>query len=1414
MRAALMQALEKLSIYKQDPSSFRRFAEKTRTFLYDLSRIGESATADVIERLCLKLPFADRLAWNTDRGGDLERRSLNEFGNWLCQRAMAYQNAYTIAAEQPQESQPRPKERFSIRSHAANADSNRNLSGGKAATPFYCFKCEGRHPIETCAQFKELTSKERLLFCMRHKLCLYCFGTNHTSRECKIKKHCNVTGCKHWHHVLLHDENVKPESGSNLATARCNATQIKTAVGMVQAQVYDVDGNIVLANVFLDEGNDSTLFREGFIRKLRLDGTPHTLPVDGAGGMRSKYASRRVQVRLRFFDGEEETLKGSTLPTVASPAPVLEWSALKQRWKHLQDLPLQPSGRRVDILLGSDQAYFTTTLESRIGKKFEPTAILTRLGWIVRGVLGSGLLEAVVKSHAIFAADEDVDVLVQQMKRFCDSEEFGTEHQIPGMSESEKQAVQILEAGTRRLDVGYEVPITWKTGEPNLSNNRSLAEKRMKSLLRRFYEDPIFEEDYRQAMENNFKMGYAVYVEDPSDSQPEYYLAHHGVKKGKKWRVVFDAAAKFNGRCLNDSIHSSPALQNSLTSVIIKFREGEIALASDVEAMFSRIRLRTEDSRFFRFLWNRRGETESRVCEMRRLPFGATCSPFIAIATTRRAAADFAGPSFVSKAIEHKMYVDDYLSSAKTIHLAIQEATGVQEALAAGDLHLQGWISNSVEFLNLLSVDVKASLVEERSLDGDHEEKALGVYWNPTTDVVTFKGMAAPMTLKAKVKLRELQIQGLQWTDEVTGEAEQWWKKWFETLKQLNDLEIPRCLFEREDFIVRTELHSFGDASEEAYAAVVYLRNVYVDGTVLVRHVRASTKLAPKKTISIPKLELNAALLAARLVRTVQMAFTRTIHARYLWTDSSTVRNWIRATASKYQVYVSHRIGEIQMLTEVQEWRFLPGRINPADVATRSTLGEEIFPSYWWCGVEFLQHPEDRWPADRTWMVEVEEIRPVRTNVVQCESSSLDWEKMKITVEEIPALVKLQDPFNELVRRCQEEVYSAELSCLQEGKWIPSTSSLLTLSPILGREGLIRLGGRAGRAQLPYEEIHPPVLPAGHKFTVNVVRAFHLMLKHVGTDYQISFIRQHFWIPRGREFVKKVRRECTVCRRERAKPDEHLMTELHRSRLEAGTPPFTRTACDLFGPLDVGLSRNRTAKRWGVLFKGLVTRAVYLELVTSLSSDDFLLILRRFIGLYGQPGVFHTDNGTNFVGAERELREAAEALFADPKLADFIWSKPMEWKFQPPRTPDFGSANESLVKSTKRALYRALDAEKLKLQYPSEETLRTLLYEVAGLLNGRPLTAASNDPAGFRPLTPTNFLNRVNTACPPVGHFEDALPRERYRYLQRVLNLFWDIWKKVYLQYLVSRSKWKNPKPNFAVGDAVLENDSSLRRSQ
>lgn len=164
--------------------------------------------------------------------------------------------------------------------------------------------------------------------------------------------------------------------------------------------------------------------------------------------------------------------------------------------------------------------------------------------------------------------------------------------------------------------------------------------------------------------------------------------------------------------------------------------------------------------------------------------------------------------------------------------------------------------------------------------------------------------------------------------------------------------------------IVRKELHTFGDASEEAYSAVTYVRLVYGDGSIVVRQIKAGTKLAPKKTLSVPKLELNAVLLGSRQAQFVQSSLTRKLDHRYFWTDSSTVWNWIRATAAFYQTFVSHRVGEIQVLTEPSEWRFVPGRLNPADGATRSELECEAIRPDWLEGPSFLHGPEDQWPPD------------------------------------------------------------------------------------------------------------------------------------------------------------------------------------------------------------------------------------------------------------------------------------------------------------------------------------------------------------------------------------------------------------------------------------------------------------------
>ncbi|XP_032781189.2 uncharacterized protein LOC116919325 [Daphnia magna] len=855
--------------------------------------------------------------------------------------------------------------------------------------------------------------------------------------------------------------------------------------------------------------------------------------------------------------------------------------------------------------------------------------------------------------------------------------------------------------------------------------------------------------------------------------------------------------------------------------------------------MFSRFRLAAEDTKYFCFLWRDKKSAETMIFKMERLPFGASCSPFVAIHTIQRIAEDAGIEGKIATAVRERFYVDDYLSSAATVAEAVQEASAVKNMLANADLNLQRWISNSSEFMRSLSNNVKphSNPPPFHPLGCNEEEKVLGVFWDTRSDTLSFKvaketgaeftrmdlvskvagvfdplGTASPIIVKAKIRLRELGQKGLKWADTLQGDDRRWWIQWFESLQCLNTVVMPRCLFPDHGNIINSELHTFCDASEEAYATVVFIRNIYSNGKVLIRQVKASNKLAPKKTISVPKLELNAALLGARVTWAVQGALPDQIRYRRFWTDGSTERNWIRAAAANYQVFVSNRIGEIQTITEEDEWRFVPGALNPADAATRSTLDGEAFPTAWLDGPRFLMLPEREWPIDLPWMANNEEIRASRILHATVPDPEIVWADVRVGANDIPALCKLDGTFFDLVKSCQNQAYAEEIRRLRKGKQLKSNSTLLALAPIVGPDGIIRPGGRAGRAQLPYDQLHPPLLPGKHPFSEKIVGAFHEHLKQVGTDFLLSYVRQHFWITSGRELVKKVRRNCLLCRRNRAKPCEKIMGDLPKSHLDTGSLPFTRTAIDLFGPLDIGLYRNRTAKRWSVLFTCLVTSALFLEIMPSLSATDFLLALRKFIALYRQPVIIHSDNGTNFVGAERELREAMEALHASGEVPEFLKNAGIEWSFQPPRTPNFGGAHESLVKSAKRALYNALEIESKGLHYPTEDLLRTLLYEVAGLLNTRPLTYASSDPADFRPLTPNDFLNRSPTAYPPAGTFDDAPPREHYRYLQRVLNLFWDLWKSVYLQSLAARKKWRTKQTNLAVGDVVLEINKGLGR--
>ncbi|XP_046630675.1 uncharacterized protein LOC124310754 [Daphnia pulicaria] len=441
----------------------------------------------------------------------------------------------------------------------------------------------------------------------------------------------------------------------------------------------------------------------------------------------------------------------------------------------------------------------------------------------------------------------------------------------------------------------------------------------------------------------------------------------------------------------------------------------------------------------------------------------------------------------------------------------------------------------------------------------------LGVTWRPATDVLGFRvrlaeinytragllskvaglfdplGAAAPITVKAKIRLCHLGVKGLKWEDAVIGPDREWWENYFDTMQQLKTVEFARC---------RTELDTFVDASEEACAAVCFIRNVYSDHRVIVRFIKAVTNLAPLKTVSVCKLELNAGLLGARLARFVESSLTQKITARRFWTDSSTVRNWVRALSGDYQVYVSNRIGEIQTLSDPSEWRFVPGVLNPADAATRSQLDYRAIPAWWLDGPPFLYQEETAWPQDLPWTLEKAEMFGARAHVSDVVSEKIvpfDWKTVKIAASDVPTLIRLQNDYLDLVRRCQRETYPDEISRLERGKVIRPTSTLQPLTPFLDADKVLRLGGRLSRANLPYEVLNPPILNGRHLLARAIIRAFHEQLHHSETDMVLAQVRQHFWITARRKAVKRARNECLGCRRFRPKAALQMMADVHRA---------------------------------------------------------------------------------------------------------------------------------------------------------------------------------------------------------------------------------------------------------------------------
>ena len=633
----------------------------------------------------------------------------------------------------------------------------------------------------------------------------------------------------------------------------------------------------------------------------------------------------------------------------------------------------------------------------------------------------------------------------------------------------------------------------------------------------------------------------------------------------------------------------------------------------------------------------------------------------------------------------------------------------------------------------------------------------------------------------------------------------------------------------------------FSDASEVGFGAAVYIRVVYGDAKISVSLVIAKSRVAPIRPLSIPRLELQGAVVGLRLVQDVIKSVQLPIESIIYWSDSNTVLQWIKSKKRKFHTFVANRVSEILDGSEPHQWRHVPGLENPADELSRGLLPSQLSSEQrWFNGPNFLRQSESEWPKDIAHAEPSDEDQEIKTKWVGSVETTFDHldtffqrSSKFIRVRRVLSYVqrfihrcrvkqcgevsvsKFLSPSElkaaELIclRKSQQDIFHNEIKSLKLKQTVHSTSPLSKLTPFLDYNGLLRVGGRLERGKFAFDVTHPIILPYNHHVTRMVILENHLELHHPSKERLLSHLRQRFWILRGRASIHHYVHNCFVCKKNRVAPIAPIMAALPRHRLQTHQPPFTNTGIDFFGPMTVVILR-RSVKRYGLLFTCLVTRAVHIEITHSIDTDSFLMAFQRFQDRRGRPAVVYSDNGSQLVAGEKELREGLENLNKEKITASFS-NRGIEWHFSPPAAPHFGGVWESLVKSAKSALKSILNMRSL-----SDEVLQTVIVEVESLLNSRPLTHISVDPSDPEPLTPNHFLLLRASPNFPQDVIQDyeITSRRRWRAAQVMVNHFWQRWLKEYLPSIIERRKWLQSRANLKEGDIVLIADPNTPRGQ
>lgn len=479
------------------------------------------------------------------------------------------------------------------------------------------------------------------------------------------------------------------------------------------------------------------------------------------------------------------------------------------------------------------------------------------------------------------------------------------------------------------------------------------------------------------------------------------------------------------------------------------------------------------------------------------------------------------------------------------------------------------------------------------------------------------------------------------------------WTRWLDDLGKLKEVKVERC-FKPKGFtqIQEIQLHLFSDASRQGYSAAAYFRVKNVDGRVHCSFVMGKARLIPIREISIPRLELTAAVISVKLSHVIRDELDLTVNKVIYWTDSTSVLKCINNETKGSHAFESNRLTIIHDGSTPQQWRYVNREDNPADDGSKGLKLDVLTKNdRWLTGPKFLWREEECWPAmveiltltdddpevrkeNQTYVAStrrdvMEELmvyyssrwklkvavswwlrykRYLKNKILQRRESSSTKQELEersgyLTLDE------LHEAENE-IRRCIQRKQFPEVIALQSEEdqrlvkrlMKKTGASISKLNPQV-HDGLLRVGGRIGQAPLSYDLRHPVILPYKHHVTALIIN--HLKVGHMGQESVLSLLRQKFWILKGRYAVRRVLNKCFDCQKRKAEPAEQFMADLPKHRITPSEPTFTYVGIDFFGTIEVKQGRL-LLKRYGCLFTCLTVRAVHIEILHSVSADSMI----------------------------------------------------------------------------------------------------------------------------------------------------------------------------------------------------------------